>query len=297
LLGSAAWSATSVGERSITISVRTSTEIDAHLGADDRSVSSDEPPVDERARVVPWRRMRLHVMSYSPWSERARFALLHHRISFEEREHVPLLGELALRARARGLGRPATVPLLVDGQTRVMGSLPIAHHADTVGGGDRLIEPTRLDAITALNDELEPMMHAIRARLLELASEHDDVAIGLTPPALRSLPLSAASARLAGKYIAAKHRASLADVTARLRAGLGIIRARLAGRPYVFECFSYADVVCATPLAIVKPVDDAYVPLHPGLRQHIVDEGLAAEFEDLSRWRDELYDRHRPRRD
>jgi glutathione S-transferase len=239
----------------------------------------------------------LYVMSYSPWSERARFALLHHLIPFEEREHVPLLGELALRARARGLGHPVTVPLLVDGSTRVMGSLPIARHADSIGRGDRLIEPARLDEISALNDQLEPMMHAVRARLLALSAEHQDAAIGLTPPALRSLPFSAASARMAGKFIAAKHGASLDDVPARIRAGLNVIRARVAGRPYVFERFSYADVICATPLAIVTPVDDAYVPLHAGLRRRIVDDELAAEFDDLLSWRDELYARHRPRLD
>jgi glutathione S-transferase len=237
----------------------------------------------------------LYVMSYSPWSERARFALLHHGVAFEEREHVPLIGEVALRVRARRARGVATVPLLVDGATRVMGSLAIARHADTVGRGEPLFDPGRGDEISALNDELEPMMHAVRARLLLLAEAYDDAALGLTPPSLRALPLSAATARLAGKYIASKHRASLEDVPERLRAGLRAIRARLAGRPYVFDRFSYADVVCATPLAVVSPVDDSYVRLHAGLRRRMRHEGLATEFEDLVDWRDEIYRRHRRR--
>jgi glutathione S-transferase len=239
----------------------------------------------------------LYTMPYSPWSERARFVLLHHGLDFEEREHLPLLGELTLRARAGKWSGKATVPLLVDGEHRVMDSFAIAQHVDAAGEGDKLVEPERLDELAALNAELEPLLAAVRVRLLELAADRDDVALGLAPPFLRSLPLTAASARLGARYIAKKHAVRLAEEPERLRAGLEAIRARVDGRSTVFERFSYADILCATSLTIVRPVGDDYVPLYPGLRQHLRDPDLEAEFADLLSWRDALYRDHRPKRE
>ena len=78
--------------------------------------------------------LTLYVIHHSPWSERARWALLHHKLRFEEREHVPLIGELSLRMRAKNTKGKVSVPLLVDDEGEsVQGSLAIGEHADRIG--------------------------------------------------------------------------------------------------------------------------------------------------------------------
>lgn len=236
----------------------------------------------------------LYTMSYSPWSERARWALLHHGLDFEERQHVPLLGELSLRIRAKRFTGGATVPLLIDGDATVMDSFAIATYCDGIGGGDKLIDSVHRERITQLNDELEVLLNAARAHLLDLTRKHEDFALAMAPRALRSLPGTAAASRMGASFIASKHGAILGGVEDRLRAGLREIRAQLAGRPYLFERFSYADILLATPISVIAPVAERFIAFEPALRKHLQHKNLAAEFDDLVAWRDALYEKHRP---
>src|SRR5580693_10652149 len=73
--------------------------------------------------------LQLYGMRFSPYSEKARWALDHHRVSFQWHEHVPMAGELALRMRAGSLGKKASVPLAVDGDVVLRDSVAIARHA------------------------------------------------------------------------------------------------------------------------------------------------------------------------
>src|SRR6188508_1450752 len=58
---------------------------------------------------------RLVQLYYSPWSERARWALDHHGLAYETVEHVPFLGEIRLRRIVGKKAARATVPVLIDG--------------------------------------------------------------------------------------------------------------------------------------------------------------------------------------
>ena len=82
--------------------------------------------------------LQLFGMSFSPYSEKARWALDHHRVPFRWREHVPMAGELALRLRAGSLGKKASVPLAVDGDVVLRDSAAIARHAEKIGKGASL---------------------------------------------------------------------------------------------------------------------------------------------------------------
>jgi glutathione S-transferase len=236
----------------------------------------------------------LYSMPYSPWSERARWALLHHGIDFEERPHTPMLGELALRARAKRWTGRVTVPLLVDGDVTVMDSYAIATYCDSIGGGDKLIDSPHREPISQINEEIEALTHTLRAHLVLLTHKHDDVALAMSPRALRSLPGTTAAARMGASFIARKHAASMENVEERMRAGFRAIRARLAGRDYVFDRFSYADILCATPISAIAPVAERYISFEPALRKHLHHPTLAAEFDDLVKWRDATYEKHRP---
>jgi glutathione S-transferase len=236
----------------------------------------------------------LYTLPFSPWSERARWVLLHHQLSFREREHTPLIGELALRARARRWRGPVSVPLLVDGDEAIVDSLAIAEHLDRTGSGARLIPAERVEEIRSLNARVESIFLAGRAIAIDAILTHDDAAIAVMPPALRRLPRAASLARVGSRFVVRKYGVSFDDPPARIRVGLLEIRQALAGKAHVFDRFSYADIVCATALHFIDPIDDRYVCIPPAIRSNWANAELAREFADLVAWRNGLYQEHRP---
>src|SRR4051812_21797018 len=100
----------------------------------------------------------------SPWTERARWALDHHKMSYAYHEHLPMLGEVLLRRKARV--KKASVPLLADGEDVVMGSLAIAKYAEKTKGGDALFPPGKETEIDHWADVAERITSAGRNRLL-----------------------------------------------------------------------------------------------------------------------------------
>jgi glutathione S-transferase len=234
--------------------------------------------------------------SFSPWCERTRWVLLHHRFEFREVEHVPLLGELTLQLRGRRLGGRVSVPLLLEGDRAVMGSLAIAEHLDAIGEGEKLVPASVRASIAALHDRLEPLLGTGRAGAIRGVLEDDEVARDAVPKPLRRLPLATASARLGARFLRRKYDVSLDDIEERLRHGFLEVRETLGGRPYVHDRFSYADILLASALQVLDPVSDRFVPLEPGTRKSFTHPTVAAAFRDLLSWRDALYERHRPLR-
>jgi glutathione S-transferase len=235
----------------------------------------------------------LYVLPNSPWSERARWVLLHHRLEFVEKEHLPMLGELSLRLRTRRFSEQVTVPLLIDVENPVRDSLAIAEYVDAMGGETSLFPGELRGPIRELNDKLEPTLNAVRAALLGAELDHE-AALELAPPALRRLPLAAGGVKLGAAFLARKYRTSFDNVEARLREGYHEIRALLGGRPYVHDNFTYADILCATALQGVCPVDDCYIEIGAASRKRWHNAELRHEFGDLIDWRDAIYRAHRP---
>lgn len=87
----------------------------------------------------------LVLLPYSPWSERARWALDHHRLAYQTIVHAPVIGERRLRKLVAGRVRPATVPVLIEGETVLTDSWDIAAHADRVGAGPALLAEGRVE--------------------------------------------------------------------------------------------------------------------------------------------------------
>jgi glutathione S-transferase len=59
----------------------------------------------------------LLALPFSPWSEKARWALDARGVPYDYRRYQPILGEPALRAKLRRARGPVTVPVLttIDG--------------------------------------------------------------------------------------------------------------------------------------------------------------------------------------
>jgi glutathione S-transferase len=233
-------------------------------------------------------------IAYSPWTEKARFALAVKHVDYQYREHTPLLGEIRLRRVAGGVLRKASVPLLLDGDRVIMDSFSIAKHGERVGSGPTLFPPGQDGRIRDANDLSERIIAAGRARVMRDLPKHPGAQAEAIPPAFpRALhgvlrPL----ARQGSEFLARKHgvrRSARANAEAEQREALQQIREQLAGRRTVFDAFSYADIAYAVALQSIRPVADRWLPLGAATRTLWTVPALAEEFADLLAWRDDVY--------
>ncbi len=237
-------------------------------------------------------------LSYSPWTEKARWALEHHRVSYRYVEHLPMLGEPYLRWKAQRLTGRVTVPLFVDGGAPIMDSLSIAAHADRTGRSSPLFPAEHRDAIQDWNARSERALAAARGLVVARTAASPRAKVEALPPLipkpLRPALTSVASMGLA--FFRLKYGLDAAGEGERrevIASELRTLRDALAGRPYLFEGFTYADIAMATVLQAVRPVDGAFLPLRSATREAWTDPVLAPQFEDLIAWRDALYTNHR----
>jgi glutathione S-transferase len=243
---------------------------------------------------------RLVVLSYSPWSERARWALDHHGLAYREIQHYPMVGELRLR-RIVGRGpERATVPvLLADGKV-LNDTWDIAVYADRHGTSAKLIPADLEGEVRRIAEIANRAMQAGRALLMATMLTNGEALDETLPPQFPKFirPLMRPIARFGARWFSRKYELDLAAVDANdrgMRIGLDGLRSALAssGSGYVLARFSYADVVMASMLQGIAPVPDRYIPLGRASRRVWTRENLAADYADLVAWRDGLYAAHR----
>lgn len=250
--------------------------------------------------IVP-RMNQLFGLSYSPWTEKARWALDHHRLPYRYVEHMPMLGELALRRKAGDLTRKATVPLLLTPSGPLRDSLLIAEYADSRGDREPLFPEGRRAEVSAWNDRSERLLAAGRglvvARMGASERAKQEALPAFLPAALRPALTGLASGGVAFFRWKYGLDASGDDERRAVIAGeLRALREALGGRPYLLETFSFADVAMAVTLQVVRPADDEHWPLKDGTREAWRDPALEVDFGDLLEWRNDLYSKHRGRR-
>jgi glutathione S-transferase len=241
----------------------------------------------------------LHAMGPSPWSEKARWALDHHRLHYVEKEYTPMVGEVALRLRLRRPRGQVSVPLLLAGEDVYSDSLDIAQFAERHGGGPPLFRRGEEEEVARWNQTADRAMRAGRAlmlgRLAASGEAQKEYLPGLVPRPLRG-PLTPV-ALVGVRYLQRKyrppggrtgdaeplHRADLQGTLLALRAALADGRSTLAGE------FSFADIAMAAALQFVQPVEAPHIQMAPAVRRAWTDLELAGEFNDLVAWRDQLY--------
>ncbi|MCB9595192.1 MAG: glutathione S-transferase [Sandaracinaceae bacterium] len=235
-------------------------------------------------------------LSYSPWTIRARWALKHHAVPHRYREHVIFLGEPALRWRARRLpGGRATVPLFTDGPLALGESYAIIEHADRVGSGAslRADEPS----VRAWAERVEPALQEARVRVTrQILSDPEaltEAAASATPRF--AAPLFRPLAAMGARHVAKKYEFGVNGETAsaRTEAALDALRAAIGDGEYVEGGFSAADLIAASFLQGVRPID-GYIRLDPATRRAWTDDALADRYADLLAWRDALFAKHWP---
>ena len=240
---------------------------------------------------------RFVALTYSPWSEKARWALDHHRIRYDLEEYVPMLGEPMLRVR---LGRPfgrVSVPAWIDGEHRITDSFAIARHADRTGSGASLFPAGSLDTIVRWNERSEAALTAGRAMVVKKTSENRSAMEAALPQFIPSSlrPLLADVSRMGISFLRAKYGVAtdMGEVERTLAEVLEELRSALKGRTYLLDELSYADLVMAVVVQLVRPVSDDYLPLAPATRETWTHRPFEERFADLCDWRDALYAKHR----
>jgi glutathione S-transferase len=244
--------------------------------------------------------MRMHLVGIaaSPWTERARWVLDHHRIDYRWTEYQPLLGGPWLRLFAlRPTGR-VTLPVLRDGRAVLRESFEIVQHAERSGAQARLLPD--ITAVIRWNQRSDRALDAGRLLAAPRFAASDaalDEGLPRALPALLASPLRALERarvrrRPGGRGLdpaeSAAAEATLRELLVELRRGLARGPHLRGGR------FSYADIAMASALHFVRPVSEAYLQMGPESRACRTQAALAGEFADLLDWRDQLYARHRP---
>lgn len=236
-------------------------------------------------------------LPYSPWSEKARWALEARAVPYTRKLYQPLLGELGLRKKLGKWRGTVSVPVLTTGDgTVISDSAEIARWADQRGDGPRLFPEAHAQAIAAAIELSDRGMAAGRAlsliRLLEDPQGIDE----LVPRKLRTLPGAKGITRYGVRRTLRKYRGERDPVTARaaLASVLDELRGVLAGKRTVLDTFTFADIAATQILCFVEPPAFG-LKLGEGTRRSFIDDELRARYADLVTWRDEVYERHRPR--
>lgn len=236
----------------------------------------------------------LHI-PYSPWSEKARWALAARGIDYKSRYYQPLIGEPALRLRLKRARGNVSVPVLFTPEGPLADSLAIALYAGTRGSGPDLF-PASSD-VERWNTFSERGLDAGRALSLTRVLA-DDAALKEMVPKPLAKALGGVAVRIARfgvKRTLRKYGAPTVDVArADLRALLGELRAALGGAAHLYpgHGLTYADIAAAQVLAFVTPPTKG-LRIGKANRSAFTDAELAAEFGDLLSWRDALYATHR----
>src|SRR5262245_28782286 len=103
-------------------------------------------------------------LPYSPWSEKARWALDVRKVPYRYRVYQPLIGEFELRLKTHRFLGAVTVPLLSDERAGEVydDSAKIARFADTLGEGPRLFPAEHESAIAHWIEVSERGLEATR---------------------------------------------------------------------------------------------------------------------------------------
>ena len=241
---------------------------------------------------------RLVALPYSPWSEKARWALDHHHVPYRFEPYVPMLGEPILRLRTGRLIGPVSVPVLLDGDGAIFDSFAIARHAERNGSGTLLFPAAHLAEITRWNDRSDDALSAGRiaviAGVTASRAAQEEALPAPIPRALR--PALAGLAQLGVRFLASKYSISsdVAGAEAKVAIVLDELRAALDGRAYLLDGeLTYADIAAAVTLQMVRPVRDAFLRLGHATRTCWTTASLEKRYPDLLEWRDQLYEKHR----
>ena len=241
----------------------------------------------------------LYAASYSPWSEKARWALDHAGVAFSEVAYTPLLSEASFRFKRGSLKGAVSIPTLLGADGPISDSLLIARWADGQGDGS-LFPEAHLEKIEEWNYRSEAALSAGRILATRRVAGSEPARREALPAPLRGAlyPFFAPLADLGIAFLTRKYGFGEASsesaeqaIRKTLEAGRSAI-VREGGHP-VGDRFTFADIALANSLHFVSP--HASLRMGEATRACFTQPALAHEFADLLAWRDACYEAHRRR--
>ncbi len=246
--------------------------------------------------------VRLWSLSYSPWSDRARWALDHCEVEYERRAYQPMLGEPGMRLRLGQWTGPISVPVLETDEGCLTDSFDIARFADrNAARQERRLFPEGAEAdIERFNTLSEAALSAGRTLGLRriLDTEREALDAFVPPMAGRALGGTARSIaawgvrRTLGKYADATPRdleGALIEFLDALAEALDAAQPDADGHRHLLGTFSYADITAAVGLAFILP-PASHLRLSAPSRRAYTWAALPTGYESLFAWRDRLYE-------
>lgn len=235
---------------------------------------------------------------FSPWTEKARWALDHHGIAHSFIQYQPLIDEPWLRIKSRNLTSKASVPvLLADGEI-IRESFPIARWAELEGSATTLFPKEREEDIAEWNDRSDRALRAARALFFTRLVDDPEAQLDNLPPFIpnRLRPFMRPMVKTGVAYLRAKYGADR-NFTERARndldSELTFLRDQLKRGRYLLGEFSYADIAMAVVCQFFSPITADHIPLAPANRRCWTDPSLCKTHADIIEWRDDLYAKHR----
>jgi glutathione S-transferase len=245
-------------------------------------------------------------LPYSPWSEKARWALDVRRVPYTFRHYQPLLGEPALRLKLRRLVGRVSVPVLTadDGQV-FADSADIARWADGRGEGPALFPAGREAEVARFVTLSERGLAAGRSLSLVRLLRDDEALAEMLPRGLRGVlgPLAPRMGAFGVARTLRKYRATAGEGEEARRVALGALdelREALAKAPApagdaprtLLGALSFADIAAAQVLVFVEPPSSG-LKMGAASRRSFGNPELLGEYGDLVAWRDALYRAYR----
>jgi glutathione S-transferase len=245
-------------------------------------------------------------LPFSPWSEKAKWALDVRKVPHRFRVYQPLIGEPALRIKTGRWRGNVTVPVLFDEHGAVYDdSTKIARFADAHGEGPTLFPKGSEAAVEHWIEVGERALEAGRALSLERTLQDRQALAELLPRGLRQRlrgfgPRVAALGvrRTLRKYASRARNLDAHRETARaafdeLRASLEKSTSTVSPRT-LLGAFTFADIAAAQMLSFVTPPSFG-LKIGAANRRSFTDPEFARDYSDLIAWRDALYDAYRPK--
>ena len=235
-----------------------------------------------------------YAIPYSPWSEKARWAMDAHGARYREKIYVPMVDTPWLRLKSKRYLERLTIPLLITPDGSYMDSFDIARWSVGANPEATLIPEHAREQIEGWNIRSERMLAAGRALTTQKVAKHRPAWAESVPGPLRRLgPVAELIARVGIRYLDRKYQlASYTPEDSRrvLRENCLALRAGLESHGGTLcDGFTYADIAMAVTFQFIAPIETDIIKLGTESIGCWSEPELAHEFADLVTWRDTLY--------
>lgn len=233
-------------------------------------------------------------LPYSPWSEKARWALDFHQIDYREENVTPVVDNLKFKFSARRPLKKVTYPILKLSYDYIFDSLEIVKWAEKNMKGKSIIDFADYSKIKKWNDFSDELLNLIRYQTLIKAKLNWEI----LPPPIR---LSKKTPQFLSREIVKTNKWGIEFILKKypvedvyqldslIREKLNYLETELCGKDYLLDQFSYADIAVSVCLQLFDPPDLKILKINPGMKAMFKDNPYIEEFPYLFRWRNNLY--------